>query len=320
MGDAPYDGDANTCIGENGSPQDPCLRYDCSRVNRLPIDNKCTYEGSEFSCIKNNIIPYINDKINSGESAFVLHIGDIIKGRNAGNNKRCSNASFESRRKLFSQCSNFLLTPGDNEWNECPGYNIISNGGDMRQLWRDKFAAEQSQFHQFSTDFPSAVGGGRPNIARQINNPENLFFTFNQVAVFGLNLPANDNYVENRSPVDTNSQWIKANLDKDRCDLKSIIIFGHTNPSSEVDAALQSYYDACSPIPTLVINGNSHPATYCMKKSDNRLTLTVEAFHSGPLLVSIVSDTTTSGYHFFHVKDKDIVNSNRDCPDLSMTD
>lgn len=111
LGDAPYDEDANTCIGENGSPQDPCVRYDCSRVNRLPIDNTCTYEGSEFSCIKNNIIPYINDKINSGDSAFVLHIGDIIKGRNSGNNKRCSNASFESRRKLFSQCSNFLLTP-----------------------------------------------------------------------------------------------------------------------------------------------------------------------------------------------------------------
>ena len=318
MGDSPYDQSANTCIAKDGSPQQPCTRYDCTRANNLPDENTCTYEGTEYKCIKSNIIPYINDKLASGEAAFVVHVGDFIKGNKSAPNKRCSDASFESRKTLFSQCSNFLITPGDNEWNECAGYDINSNTDDIRELWRDKFASEQSPFHQFSSDFPSAVGGGRPNISRQNNNPENLFFTYNEVAFFGLNLPAGDNYIENRSLVDINARWVEANLDKDRCNLKSIVIFGHTQPSSLVDSVLQSYYDACSMIPTLFIKGDAHPSTYCMKKLDNRLTLTVEAFHSGPLLLSIVSDT--SGNHFFHVKDKDIVNSNRDCPDLSMTD
>jgi hypothetical protein len=261
----------------------------------------------------------MNNRLSDGDAAFALHVGDFIKGNNSGSNKRCSNASFESRKTLFSQCSNFLLVPGDNEWNDCEGYDINSNSDEMRAMWRDKFANEQSPFHQFSNDFPSAVGGDRPNIIRHKSNPENLFFTYNEIGFFGLNLPAGENYIENRSLFDINAQWIEDNLDVETCNLKSIVLFGHTDPSREVNAKLHNYYNACSTIPTLVIVGNTHPSTYCMKKSDNRFTLTVEAFQSGPLLVSIVHDT--DGFHFFHVKDKDLVDSNQSCPDLSiMTD
>lgn len=317
FGDSPYDGDANTCIGTDGLPQNPCTRYDCTKINTLQKFNTCTYKGPQYRCLKNKIIPYMNDKLTNGEAAFALHIGDIIKGQKP--NKRCSAASFESRKTLFSQCPNFLIVPGDNEWNDCVGYDINSNSDEMRELWRDTFANELSPFHQFSNDFPSGVGGDRPNIIRQESNPENLFFTYNGVGVFGLNQPAGENYIENRSPFDINAQWIEDNLDEKTCNLKSIVLFGHTNPSSEVNAKLLNYYNACSTIPTLVINGNDHPSTYCMKKADNRLTLTVEAFQSGPLLVSIVHDT--DGYHFFHVQDKDFLDSNDSCPDLSqMTD
>jgi len=109
FGDSPYDGDANTCIGTDGLPQNPCTRYDCKKINTLQKFNTCTYKGPQYRCLKNKIIPYMNDKLTNGEAAFALHIGDIIKGQKP--NKRCSAASFESRKTLFSQCPNFLSCP-----------------------------------------------------------------------------------------------------------------------------------------------------------------------------------------------------------------
>ena len=325
FGDVPYDDNANTCIGEDGLPQIPCTRYDCTTPRLLPRENKCTYEGSEYKCLKDNIIPYMNDKVAVGNVAFALHVGDIIKGDKFASNKRCNEASFESRKTLFNQCTNLLLVPGDNEWNDCVGYNIDSNNDEMRQLWRDKFANEKSQFHQFSHDFPSMASrgtfrGDRPHIIRHYSNPEILFFSYNDVGVFGLNLPAGNTYIKDKSPVDVNAQWVEDQLQKDRCNLKSIVLFSHTGLSEEVKAKLSDYYNACSTIPTLVIMGNGHPSTYCMKRSiqHNRFRLTVEAFQSGPLLVSIVHDK--DGNHFFHVKDKDLVDSNGSCPELLKSD
>lgn len=118
FGDVPYDDDANTCIGEDGVPQEPCTRYNCTKLRKLQRDNTCTYEGSEYRCLKDNIIPYMNGKFADGDAAFALHVGDIIKGDKFASNKRCSDASFESRQNLFNQCSNLLLVPGDNEWND----------------------------------------------------------------------------------------------------------------------------------------------------------------------------------------------------------
>eukprot|EP00986_Skeletonema_menzelii_P006648 scaffold2532_cov79-Skeletonema_menzelii.AAC.9 len=318
FGDVPYDDNANTCIGIDDLPQISCTRYNCLEQRLLPIENTCTYEGSEYRCLKDNIIPYINDKVVNGDAAFALHVGDFIKGGTLASNKRCSEASFESRKTLFNQCTNLLLSPGDNEWNDCVGYDINSNNDEMRQLWRDKFANEKSPFHQFSYDFPSTFTGDRPHIIRDSNNPEILFFSYNDIGIFGLNLPAGDTYINDKSSVDINAQWVEGKLDKDRCNLKSIVLFGHAVLSTEVKAKLQDYYNVCSTIPTLFINGNGHPSTYCMKRSNDRFILTVEAFQSGPLLVSIVHDK--DGNHYFHVKDKDMVDSNRSCPDLLMSD
>jgi hypothetical protein len=218
FGDSPYDANANTCIGKDGQPQNPCKRYNCTK-NEVQSGNTCTYEGPEYQCVKESIIPYINRKIANGGAAFALHVGDIIKGGG-----KCSEASFESGKALFSQSSNFSLVPGDNEWNECQGQNITSNNDALSMLWRAKFASKQSPFHKFSDDFPSAVGGGRPDVIRHIENPEILFFTYNDIAFFGLNLPGGLDDIEQKLLVDKNAKWIQDNLDKDRCNLKSIVL------------------------------------------------------------------------------------------------
>lgn len=38
-----------------------------------------TFEGPEYDCVKNVLIPYMNDKIENGDAAFMAHTGDFIR-------------------------------------------------------------------------------------------------------------------------------------------------------------------------------------------------------------------------------------------------
>jgi len=80
FGDVPYDGssDGNTCLSSSGSKQDPCKRYNCVNNDSLPRGNTCTYEGEDYECVKEQIIPYINAAIDDGNGAFAAHYGDIL--------------------------------------------------------------------------------------------------------------------------------------------------------------------------------------------------------------------------------------------------
>ena len=212
------------------------------------------------------------------------------------------------------------LSYQDNDWNECAGYNINSNTDWIRRLWRRHFAESTSPFNVFTRDFPSLPGiaSQRPTIARKASNPEMFYFKYNNVAVFGLNRVEGNQWVDDVAPTDVNADWVKERLAQEACSLKSIVMVVHIVPSSGVNNALSSYFSRCgATLPTLTITGNDHPTSYCMFLNSNipkRVDLTVEAFSSGPIAVSIVR--SPSGEHFIHVKDSDTVNSNSYCPNL----
>ena len=78
-GDTPYDSHINTCIGDDGNKENDCTRFDCTAsTSKLPSDNTCTYEGPEFACVRDSLIPFMNSKIDAGDAAFMAHTGDII--------------------------------------------------------------------------------------------------------------------------------------------------------------------------------------------------------------------------------------------------
>lgn len=334
FGDTPYDSHSNTCIDANGQKEEDCTAWDCtaSSTSNLPADNTCTFEGREYECVRDSLLPYMNGRMEGGDAAFVAHTGDFIRGSGPASNTRCTSYSFESRKNLFSDYgTNFLPVPGDNDWNECYGYDINSNTDPMRELWRDNFAAESSPFHQFTRDFPEGGGGSdddgssRPTIYRQDGNPENYFFSHNNVAFFGINRPDGRSYISNKAPVDTNEAWVEHRLGLDSssesssCTFKSIVIIAHSWPKESLyDKVLGEYVDACggTVLPVLSISGNAQPRSHCMTtkdESDMRVEVTVEAFQSGPLLISVVRDPDNGG-DFFHVEDVDSVDSNRRCP------
>lgn len=97
FGDTPYDGQDETCIDNTGSKINPCLDYSCRNP---PYPNNCTYEGLEYQCVKDAIIPYM--KTRNDTAAFAVHIGDILDGAYNTPNNKCSASAYESRRDLFS--------------------------------------------------------------------------------------------------------------------------------------------------------------------------------------------------------------------------
>jgi len=327
FGDTPYDQSCdkcNSCVAEDGSKEANCTRFDCIlkgiTMDDLPANNTCTYEGPHFACLQKNLIPFMNSRIDIGDAAFIVHAGDMLKGGNVGTSKRCTNSAYKSRKELFNSSTNFLIVPGDNDWNECYGYDLYSNTDPVRELWRGHFADISSPFNQFSTDFP---GGGRPYIHRKPGNPEMFFFEHNKIAFFGLNRvsPSRISYISDIAPVDLNAEWVeeRLNMDHNTCSYESIVILAQALLKPVVYDKVDDYFEVCRPLPVLTITGDYHPDTFCLTKNstNTRLDLTVEAFKSGPLLVSVVRDPTGGRGDYFHIDDSDSVDSNSKCPIFS---
>ena len=241
-------------------------------------------------------------------------------GAGPASNKRCNEFSFAARRDLFSDSTNFLLVPGDNDWNECCTYDINSNTDPLREVWRDYFA-RNTAFYQFSSDFPATAGfpgGSKPTVERkEPNNPEIYYFEHNQIAVFGLNRVARDSYISDVAPTDFNADWVEEKLALDTsCELESIVFIAQTGLKQVVYDRVNEYFVRCGrTLPTLTVTGDTHPATYCMSKSNERVDLTIEAFRSGPILVTVVRDPDGSG-DFFYASDSQLVESNSQCPEF----
>jgi len=74
----------DTCLDKDG---DPSTCKDCAKKNsdmkKMPYPNTCTFEGDDFKCVKESIIPFMNGKMDQGDGAFQVHLGDILKGTNA---------------------------------------------------------------------------------------------------------------------------------------------------------------------------------------------------------------------------------------------
>ena len=83
-------------------------------------------------------MPYMNQRVESGEAAFIVHTGDLVGGGGLAENARCNEyvsrsfhflflfimmyknshsllplQMFQSRYDVFSTGTNFMLLPGD---------------------------------------------------------------------------------------------------------------------------------------------------------------------------------------------------------------
>ena len=189
----------------------------------------------------------------------------------------------------------------------------------MRELWRDLFARDD-KFTSFAQPFPD---GSYPILYRKNEtnangdaNPEIMYWEYDKVAFFGLNRPDRDSYISNNATIDANEEWVKDRLGLDvNCTLESIVLISQTfvkqGVYDKIEDHFVTYCNKPKP-PTLVITGDTHPKNYCYEKTDEKLFLTIEAFTSGPIYVSVVRGENGEG-DFFHVKDTQEVVSNSQC-------
>jgi len=89
FGDSPYDFLVDTCLDNNGKASTcrECAVKN-SDMKKLPFPNTCTFEGEDFKCLEKSIIPFMNRKMDEGDGAFQVHLGDILKGTNSAANSR----------------------------------------------------------------------------------------------------------------------------------------------------------------------------------------------------------------------------------------
>lgn len=105
IGDTPYDGSATACLDSTNQEQKPCTDWDCGSP---ALGNTCLYTGSEYTCLKEDIIPHM--KTLNNRAAFAAHIGDMLKG-SGGNSMRCTPAALGVRKDLFNGKNNLNCWP-----------------------------------------------------------------------------------------------------------------------------------------------------------------------------------------------------------------
>ena len=197
----------------------------------------------------------------------------------------------------------FIIIPGDNEWNECLFFDFENNSDPVKDLWREKFAAPDTPFWGFDRDFPLTLGDypARPTLYRQDFTPENIAFYHNDVAFLGINKVSTMFVGEWAGQAEQNKLWITSQLAEQSCDLQSIVLFTQAEIDDLfLDEAFGPYFGRCGTKPFLNVRGDTHPDQFCMNRDDNgRFLLTVEAYKSPPLFVSIVQDP--DGRHYFNV-------------------
>jgi len=217
-------------------------------------------------------------------------VGDIKKGGSSYYAGFCNDEIFSSRKDLFRSLESdidFFMSPGDNEWNECDGYRKDPRENDrVKELWREYFVS--GSFYGFDHSLPS---GARPDVERQSGNSQNYFFYYDdeEIAFFGI--------TQTDSSTSSSYDWVNADWVSSKLRNKSpkaVVIFGHATLSSAVRRELDDK------VPTLYVQGNDH--AYCYRfMDDNWLELTVDAYKSPPLIISIRKDDY--GKHFFEVED-----------------
>ena len=116
------------------------------------------------------------------------------------------------------------------------------------------------------------------NLIRNSELPELFFFSYLDVAYFGIVEPDVDDQYD-----DINGDWIESQLRT--VSPKAVVLFGHAELSDKVLRALPE------DLPVLYVSGNLH--TYCLRGMDdhpNILWLTVDAYQAAPLLISVLKD------------------------------
>lgn len=176
---------------------------------------------------------------------FVVHVGDLNRAKDTN----CAKRVFEDVSKLLEYNSKkpLFITPGDNDWNDCPNPNLAWQYYTQYFYYFDKKTKHNIQ------------------VSYQPGRRENFSFYMKDFVLFiGLNIVGGNVHdsSEWRNRLTSESQWFKAQVQKYAMsgNLEAIVLFGHASPNSNHDRFFDPLADEANrlKIPILYMHGDGH--------------------------------------------------------------
>jgi len=185
------------------------------------------------------LLRQMNDLPN--DAPFIYHLGDLNRAKETGCNEM---AYIKAKRIMLQSKIPLFVTPGDNDWNDCPVPDTAWG------YW-------EQHFMNFDTNWSHSLG-----VRRMPQRNENVSFFIDFVLFVSVNIVggAVHDEIEWDRRLATNLQWTMQEIRSNMNRLTSIVILGHAKPSSRN----KSYFEQLSEnvkelgVPTLYIHGDGH--------------------------------------------------------------
>ena len=214
-------------------------------------------------------------------SRFVVHVGDVQNAKRT----QCSADKLNTVRDILTDHSPqlpILMTPGDNDWNDCP------NPRSAWDRWTDAFLDPPLERNWMSNDMTTAISRTSSSsslttsrmlpvpglVRRQPVRPENFAFRYSDVLFIGINMVSSGpdgSLTEDQweSRLDDNIDWIDENVDFGGLGgggggggggnpiPRAVVVFGHSKRGRRVLHHVRSRFGFMS-MPVVYFHGDGH--------------------------------------------------------------
>ena len=190
-------------------------------------------------------------QIDAAAPAFTVHVGDFMA------HEPCTDAMYRKRRRQFDESSApFILTPGDNEWEDCPLWHQaprdpLESLGALRQIFfPDRWSMGKRRIETLAQDECIASPAAGCGCAA---HPENRIWRHRRVVFVTLNIPGHRNNVghdarndeEARCRNSANAEWLERALAESRpADVRALVVLTQANPWEPYPRKYRHVFDA----------------------------------------------------------------------------
>jgi hypothetical protein len=176
-------------------------------------------------------------RIDAAAPAFTVHVGDFM------GHEPCTDEFYRKRRRQFDEsAAPFVLTPGDNEWEDCPRWwqgprdSLESLAALRRIFFPDRWSMGRRRMETLAQD--QCIASPPPGCGCAAH-PENRQWRHKRVHFVTLNIPGHRNNMGHGARSDqevvcrnaANAAWLERAVDAARsADVRALVVLTQANP------------------------------------------------------------------------------------------
>lgn len=218
---------------------------------------------------------YVDLVNRDGKSAFLVHLGDVVTGKN----KRWPESQYTKVANILRKSRlPVLVVLGDNEWND------QEDPVQALQFW-------DRNFRDFEAHWKPGIA-----LAKQSVRKENFAFTSQGVLLVGLNIVGGrvHDAQEWQVRLQQDADWVKEQFTKHATDVRAAVLLAQARPTENHELFFRQLADACRTWkhPVLYLHADGH--TWEVEKAwraPNLLRVqTDQVGRNPPVLVTVTDD------------------------------